>query len=71
MRVSDVFQQAPNTAVQPTWGTHRVIWSFFSAGSFSRFDGESTLPPQAATPAVDTVEKVGKLTTKSMGLCSL
>ena len=30
-------------------GTRRVILAFFAAGSFVRFDGESTLPPQAAT----------------------
>ncbi len=34
--------------VQPTWGTRRVILSFVSAESLSRFGGESPLPPQAA-----------------------
>jgi len=34
--------------VQPTWGTRRVIWAFFSLWAFHRFGGESTLRPQAA-----------------------
>ena len=41
-------KEAAQHRVQPTWGTRRVILSFFSAGSLSRFGGESTLPPQAA-----------------------
>ena len=34
--------------VQPTWGTRRVILAFSWLSAFVRFDGESTLRPQAA-----------------------
>jgi hypothetical protein len=40
-------KSATQHSVQPTWGTRRVIWAFFVALSFFRFDGESMLPPQA------------------------
>ena len=43
-----VFQAVAQHGVQPTWGTHRVFLAFVVALNFSRFDGESTLPPQAA-----------------------
>ena len=36
--------------VQPTCGTRRVILAFFAALVFHRFDGESSLPLQAANP---------------------
>ena len=41
-------QNASQHRVQPTWGTRRVILAFCVALSLFRFDGESTLPPQAA-----------------------
>ena len=34
--------------VQLTVGTHRVFWAFLWLCAFSRFEGESTLPPTAA-----------------------
>jgi hypothetical protein len=42
------YKKTAQHSVHPTWGTHRVIPAFCVALSFSRFGGESTLPPQAA-----------------------
>ena len=36
--------------VHQTWGTPRVFLRMFLAAAESRFDNESTLPPQAGTP---------------------
>ena len=48
VQIFPVVKNASQHRVQPTWGTRRVISSFLSAGSLSRFGGESTLSPQAA-----------------------
>jgi len=53
-------------SVQPTWGTHRVIWAVFVASSFFRFGGESTLPPQAANASRWVAKAVLR---KDMNLC--
>ena len=57
-------KEAAQHRVQPTWGTRRVILSFFSAGSLSRFGGESTLPPQAANASRSAAGNQGLLPQK-------
>jgi hypothetical protein len=47
MRASLSFSKSAQHSVHPTWGTRRVFLSIFLASTESRFEGESTLPPQA------------------------
>ena len=64
VRIANYFgivRPAAQHGVQPTWGTHRVILAFCVAWSFSRFDRESTLPPQAANASRWALDENQKL----------